>query len=132
MSSSRFKIADSSQINPPVSEAAGQLAFTLETSPDTRNTLCQNSYVPVVITLCEAPIQGTTPKGSTSPPLNNSPQHNSSSLTQKSTAYQIRQKGKSYSDFSLVILTSLLEATPGLFWDGPRNFGQRPDNEDDT
>ncbi|GBM05272.1 hypothetical protein AVEN_63525-1, partial [Araneus ventricosus] len=105
------------------------LAFILETYPDTRNTLCQNSYVPVVIIFCEAPIQGTTPKGSTSPPLNNSPQYNSSSLSQKSTVLDRRENHTV--KFRSVISTSRLEATRGLFWDGPRNFGQRPDNEDD-
>ncbi|GBN61340.1 hypothetical protein AVEN_265253-1, partial [Araneus ventricosus] len=34
--------------------------------------------------------------------------------------------------FSLVILTSRFEATRGLFWDGPRNFEPRSDDEDDT
>ncbi|GBM99918.1 hypothetical protein AVEN_248275-1 [Araneus ventricosus] len=32
----------------------------------------------------------------------------------------------------LVILTSRFEATRGLFWDGPRNFEPRSDDEDDT
>ncbi|GBM53226.1 hypothetical protein AVEN_14244-1 [Araneus ventricosus] len=32
----------------------------------------------------------------------------------------------------LVILTSRLEATRGLFWDGPRNFEPRSDDEDDA
>ncbi|GBM82761.1 hypothetical protein AVEN_272318-1 [Araneus ventricosus] len=34
--------------------------------------------------------------------------------------------------FSLVILTSRFESTRGLFWDGPRNFHPRSDDEDDT
>ncbi|GBL76517.1 hypothetical protein AVEN_48812-1 [Araneus ventricosus] len=34
--------------------------------------------------------------------------------------------------FSLGILTSRFEATRGLFWDGPRNFEPRSDDEDDT
>ncbi|GBM91409.1 hypothetical protein AVEN_204279-1 [Araneus ventricosus] len=33
---------------------------------------------------------------------------------------------------SLVILMSSFEATRGLFWDGPRNFEPRSDDEDDT
>ncbi|GBM19518.1 hypothetical protein AVEN_107989-1 [Araneus ventricosus] len=33
---------------------------------------------------------------------------------------------------SLVILTSRFEATRGLFWDVPRNFEPRSDDEDDT
>ncbi|GBL96117.1 hypothetical protein AVEN_104348-1 [Araneus ventricosus] len=32
--------------------------------------------------------------------------------------------------FSLVILTFCFEATRGLFWDGPRNFEQRSNDED--
>ncbi|GBM24737.1 hypothetical protein AVEN_141811-1 [Araneus ventricosus] len=32
----------------------------------------------------------------------------------------------------LVILTSRFEATRGLFWDEPRNFEPRSDDEDDT
>ncbi|GBM32407.1 hypothetical protein AVEN_239797-1 [Araneus ventricosus] len=35
-------------------------------------------------------------------------------------------------EISLVILTSRFEATRGLFWDGPRNFEPRSDDEDDT
>ncbi|GBN87281.1 hypothetical protein AVEN_16232-1, partial [Araneus ventricosus] len=34
--------------------------------------------------------------------------------------------------FSLVILTSRFEETRGLFWDGPRNFEPRSDDEIDT
>ncbi|GBM12348.1 hypothetical protein AVEN_51088-1, partial [Araneus ventricosus] len=34
--------------------------------------------------------------------------------------------------FSLDILTSRFQATRGLSWDGPRNFGPRSDDEDDT
>ncbi|GBO46323.1 hypothetical protein AVEN_163349-1 [Araneus ventricosus] len=34
--------------------------------------------------------------------------------------------------FSLVRLTSRFEAPRGLFWDGPRNFGPRSDDEDDA
>ncbi|GBM17764.1 hypothetical protein AVEN_99646-1 [Araneus ventricosus] len=34
--------------------------------------------------------------------------------------------------FSLVVLASRFEATRGLFWDGPRNFEPRSDDEDDT
>ncbi|GBN83449.1 hypothetical protein AVEN_92868-1 [Araneus ventricosus] len=34
--------------------------------------------------------------------------------------------------FSLVILTSRFEATRGLFWDGPRNFEPRSDDESDA
>ncbi|GBM19274.1 hypothetical protein AVEN_133760-1, partial [Araneus ventricosus] len=33
---------------------------------------------------------------------------------------------------SSVTLTSLFQATRGLFWDGPRNFEPRSDDEDDT
>ncbi|GBM45108.1 hypothetical protein AVEN_251836-1 [Araneus ventricosus] len=33
--------------------------------------------------------------------------------------------------FSLIILASRFEATRGLFWDGPRNFEPRSDEEDD-
>ncbi|GBL79901.1 hypothetical protein AVEN_28953-1 [Araneus ventricosus] len=33
---------------------------------------------------------------------------------------------------SLVILTSRFEATRGVFWDGPRKFEPRLDDEDDT
>ncbi|GBL80834.1 hypothetical protein AVEN_26260-1 [Araneus ventricosus] len=34
--------------------------------------------------------------------------------------------------FSLVIFTPRFEATQGLLWDGPRNFEQRSDTEDDA
>ncbi|GBO23965.1 hypothetical protein AVEN_89981-1, partial [Araneus ventricosus] len=34
--------------------------------------------------------------------------------------------------FSLVILMSRFDATRGLFWDGPRYFQPRSDDEDDT
>ncbi|GBL96073.1 hypothetical protein AVEN_104314-1 [Araneus ventricosus] len=34
--------------------------------------------------------------------------------------------------FGSVILTSRLEATPGLFWDGRRNFEPRKDDENDS
>ncbi|GBN03889.1 hypothetical protein AVEN_132942-1 [Araneus ventricosus] len=34
--------------------------------------------------------------------------------------------------FGLVILTSRFEATRGLFWDGPRNFEPRSNEENDT
>ncbi|GBO24501.1 hypothetical protein AVEN_145064-1 [Araneus ventricosus] len=34
--------------------------------------------------------------------------------------------------FGLIILTAHFEATRGLFWDGPRNFEPRSDDEDDT
>ncbi|GBN50861.1 hypothetical protein AVEN_64312-1 [Araneus ventricosus] len=33
---------------------------------------------------------------------------------------------------SLVILTSRFEAARGLFWDGPRNFETRSDDDEDT
>ncbi|GBM80018.1 hypothetical protein AVEN_203781-1 [Araneus ventricosus] len=36
------------------------------------------------------------------------------------------------SRFSLVILTPRFEATRGLFWDGPRHFEPRADDEDDA
>ncbi|GBL80745.1 hypothetical protein AVEN_165120-1, partial [Araneus ventricosus] len=34
--------------------------------------------------------------------------------------------------FSLVIFKSRFEAIRGLFWDGPRNFEPRSDDEGDT
>ncbi|GBO01579.1 hypothetical protein AVEN_35903-1 [Araneus ventricosus] len=35
-------------------------------------------------------------------------------------------------EVGLVTLTSRFEATRGLFWDGPRQFGPRSNDEDDT
>ncbi|GBL92757.1 hypothetical protein AVEN_213694-1 [Araneus ventricosus] len=37
-----------------------------------------------------------------------------------------------FQGLGLVILTIRFAATRGLFWDGPRNFEPRSDDEDDT